>query len=292
MTTNDNKVLACVDRSPFANTVADAAAWAAGRLEAPLEFLHILDRHPEIGSGEDHSGAIGVDAQEQLLHTLSERDAARSKAMREAGRRFLNELRERAKAAGVPAPDTRQRYGQLVESLAGQAAGVRLVVLGRAGESAAGRAGHGGKALGRNVEAVVRALRQPILTVTENFTAPRRFMIAFDGGEVTRRGVEMVAASPLLKGLPCLLLMAGKPAAEAPKKMAWAQSTLDKAGFPVETEIAPGSAEDVIARAIEAHDIDLLLMGAFNHSPLRQLFFGSRTTELLRSASVPTLLLR
>ena len=31
MTTNENKVLACVDRSHFANTIADAAAWAAVR---------------------------------------------------------------------------------------------------------------------------------------------------------------------------------------------------------------------------------------------------------------------
>ncbi len=60
MTTNENKVLACVDRSHFANTIADAAAWAANRLNAPLEFLHILDRHQEVGSGEDHSGAIGL----------------------------------------------------------------------------------------------------------------------------------------------------------------------------------------------------------------------------------------
>jgi nucleotide-binding universal stress UspA family protein len=33
-------------------------------------------------------------------------------------------------------------------------------------------------------------------------------------------------------------------------------------------------------------------MGAYGHSPLRSLFFGSKTDDLLRSAKVPTLLLR
>ena len=63
---NENKVLACVDQSHFAEYVADYAAWAARRMDAPLEFLHVIDRHPEQGSGEDHSGAIGIDAQENL----------------------------------------------------------------------------------------------------------------------------------------------------------------------------------------------------------------------------------
>jgi nucleotide-binding universal stress UspA family protein len=54
----------------------------------------------------------------------------------------------------------------------------------------------------------------------------------------------------------------------------------------------PGGAETIIARTIKEREIDLLLMGVFNHSPLRKLIFGSRTNQRLRSAKVPTLLLR
>ena len=80
---NENKVLACVDQSHFADYVADYAAWAARRMDAPLEFLHVIDRHPEQGSGEDHSGAIGIDAQENLLTKLTAEDEARTKNARE-----------------------------------------------------------------------------------------------------------------------------------------------------------------------------------------------------------------
>lgn len=292
MTTNENKVLACVDRSHFANTIADAAAWAASRMNAPLEFLHILDRHQELGSGEDHSGTIGFDAQEHLLKALSEKDAEKAKAMREAGRIFLNGLRERAIAAGVQQADTRQRYGHLEETLAEQEPSVRLFVFGRRGESAETTQPAHSQQLGRHVESTVRALNKPILTVTETFKAPERFMIAFDGGDVAKRGVEMVASSPLLKGIPCHLLMAGKANQDNPKKMDWARSTLEKAGFSVESAILPGDPEAVIARQIQAQGIDLLLMGAFNRAWLHNLLHRSPATAVLRSATVPTLLLR
>jgi nucleotide-binding universal stress UspA family protein len=292
MIKTDNKVLACVDRSHVAETIADAAAWAAARLGAPLELLHILDRHPEIGAGDDHSGAIGIDAEAALLKALSEKDAVLSKKMREEGRLFLNALRDRAMAAGVPAPDTRQRYGHLEESLAEQEDGVRLFVLGRRGERAETASGDAKPRLGRNVERIVRALHKPILTVTENFQPPRRFMIAFDGGSVTRRGVEMLASSPLLQGIPCHILMSGKPSSEASGQLAWAKERLESAGYAVSSQNTPGAAEAVIAATVEAQGIDLLVMGAFNHSFLRRLILGSRTAELLAASRIPTLLLR
>ena len=85
--------------------------------------------------------------------------------------------------------------------------------------------------LGRNVERVVRGLHKPILTITEDFIEPRRVMIAFDGGIVTRRGVEMVAASPLFKGLPVHLLMSGKESQDAVKQLEWARKPLESTGF-------------------------------------------------------------
>ncbi|MDP2677465.1 MAG: universal stress protein [Rhodoferax sp.] len=284
----ENKVLACVDQSHFADYVADYAAWAARRMDAPLEFLHVIDRHPEQGSGADHSGAIGFDAQENLLTKLSAEDEARTKSAREQGRIFLNRLRERAIAAGAALVDVRQRHGELEATLAEQEQGVRLLVLGRRGEAAESTQ----RDLGRNVERVVRTLHKPILTVTAGFKTPQRVMIAFDGSIVTRRGVAMVAASPLFRGLPITLLMSGNESQDAPKQLEWARTTLETAGFEVTALLTPGDAERVIARTVKEQSIDMLVMGAFSHSPLRSLLFGSKTTDLLRSSTIPTLLLR
>ncbi|NLF54788.1 MAG: universal stress protein [Thauera phenolivorans] len=292
MNKQDRKVLACVDQSHFADTVAEYAAWAAHRMEAPLELLHVIDRHLEQGSGEDHSGAIGINAQEHLLSALSDKEAAIARGKREQGRLFLNRLRERALAAGAPSVDMRQRHGALDQTLAEQEAGVRLFVLGRRGASAATAQPGSAKALGRNVERVVRAVHKPILTVTEGFKAPARVMLAYDGTAVTRKGVDMIAGSPLFKGLPIDIVMAGKERGDADRQLGWAREALEAAGFRVVADYLPGDPETVIAREIAARSIDMLLMGAWAHSPLRSLIFGSKTTDLLRAATIPTLLLR
>ena len=43
-----NKVYACIDGRATTAAVIDWAAWAAQRLPAPLELLHVLERSPEL----------------------------------------------------------------------------------------------------------------------------------------------------------------------------------------------------------------------------------------------------
>ncbi|OOG80958.1 hypothetical protein B0E41_19310 [Hydrogenophaga sp. A37] len=56
------------------------AAWVAARMGAPLEFLHVIHRHPALQGHQDHSVAIGANAEENLLKNLSEQDAAPPRA--------------------------------------------------------------------------------------------------------------------------------------------------------------------------------------------------------------------
>lgn len=285
----DPKVLACVDQSPYADHVTDAAAWAATRLGAPLELLHVIDRALGSAHSRDHSGAIGINAQENLLNQLADDDATLAREARDQGREFLNRLRSRAQAAGVADPDMRQRHGSLVETLTEQQANVRLVVMGRRGESSRTTL----RDLGRHVERVVRAMDRPILTVTDGFVAPRQVLIAYDGGSAARHAVEMVVSSPLFKGIPCHLMMVGKDGnRDATRQLEAAQSMLVAAGIETNSYQVMGDPETAIAGAIQQQRIDMLIMGAYTHSPLRSLFVDSKTTELLRAARVPTLLLR
>lgn len=285
---NDHKVLACVDQSRFADAVAEAATWAARRMGAPMEILHIIDRHPPLGPGQDHSGTIGLDAQETLLTQLSDQDGQRTRDAREAGRLFLNRLRQRAETSGPEPVDVRLRHGDIEETLTEQQASVRLFVLGRRGATTQTTE----RGLGRKVEWVVRSVDKPVLVVPEPFRAPTRVLFAFDGSGVTRRGVSMVANSPLLKGLPVHLLMSGKPESQAPRLLEEARKTLETAGFAATAALEPGDPQAVISNAVRTQGFDCLVMGAYSHSPWRSLFVGSKTSDLLKSSSVPTLLLR
>ena len=287
------KVLACVDQSTHAQAVADAAAWAAIRMDCPLELLHVLDRHPEVGISHDHSGALEPEAQAHLLAQLSEDDARRAVAMRERGRVFLNGLRERLASAHAIRADVRQRHGRLDETLADLQNDTALFAFGRRGESSPeARTAQG--ALGAQVSAVVRALSRPILTVTGPFVPPQRVLIAYDGHTLNRKRLEALTASGLIGGLPVLLLMAGEARPEAARReLARAETWLSRDEHTnVETRFVPGDPGKVITRAVRDEGIGLMVMGAYPYSPLRSLLAGSRTEELLCASDGPVLLLR
>lgn len=281
------KVLACVDQSDYATHVADYAAWAATRLASPLELLHVIDRHPEVAADVDRSGSIGVDAQENLLERLSQEEGERSKVIREQGRIFLNQLRARCETNAGLEIDTRQRYGQLLTTLKEQESSVAVYVLGRRGESAS----HTKRDLGRHVEAICRQIRRPIMTVTDDFKAPKSVLVAYDGGRMTRRGIELLASNPNMRDLPIHVVMSGKRGADTGRHIEWAEKTLGVAGFTVDASFIPGDPEQAVTRAIAEREADLLIMGAYSHSPWRSLLLGSRTNDLLRAAQVPTITL-
>jgi nucleotide-binding universal stress UspA family protein len=284
----EGRVLAAIDASAYSESVARHAAWAATRLQSSLQFLHVLDRHPETAPVADLSGNLALGARETLLLELAEVDEQRSRLAQERGRGLLDEVRRLAADEGAADASGLLRHGSLVDTLVELEPEVRLFVLGKRGEHADFARGH----LGGDLERVVRAAQRPLLVASRAFRPIARIAIAFDGSATTRKGVEMVAASPLFRGLPCDVVMAGRDDDSARTQLAWAQETLASAGFTVDTVLVAGDAEKVISSHVAAAGVDLLVMGAYGHSRIRNLIVGSTTTAMLRSCQIPVLLLR
>ncbi|MBU0587091.1 MAG: universal stress protein [Gammaproteobacteria bacterium] len=284
-----NKVYACIDGLANTSAVIDWAIWSAQRLDVPLEFLHVLERHPERASLRDYSGSIGLGAHEALLQELSELDRQRSKLAQEAGRQLLASARERATAAGVSPLDAQLRHGELVDTVLALEPDARLFVLGEHYHAAAPSRLH----LDHHVERVIRSVKRPVLVATgERCIPPKRFVMAFDGSPTARKTIATVAASPMLKGLPALVAMAGHDTPAARGQLSEACQTLISAGFQVDMEITAGEPEQVLPAILKAQEATLLVMGAYGHSRIRQLIVGSTTTTLLRLSEVPVLILR
>lgn len=280
-------VMACIDGSKITPAVCDYAAWASSRLDAPLEFLHVLGR-AEYPVPADLSGNIGLDSREHLLQELAELDEKRSRLALEQGRLMLDAAKARAIADGVPNPTSRQRHGELVDTLIELGGDIRLLVMGRQGEQGDSLGGH----IGSHLENVVRTLHRPILVVPTDYAEPRCILIAFDGSATTRKAVEMVAASTLLRGLPCHVVMVGAEKDEARSQLEWAGKILADAGFDATTAVLAGDIEPVLCAYRDRHGIDLVVMGAYGHSKIREFLVGSTTTRMVRQSKVPLLLLR
>lgn len=283
-----HKIMACLDHSSYAHGVCDYASWAAKRLSTPLEFVHVLDHHQETAHKLDLSGSIGVGSQESLLAELASLDEKRASIALERGRLLLEAAKQRALDSGVADAKIRQRHGELVETLAELEAEVGLFVLGKRGDAGDRAPEH----LGANLERVVRALHRPILVAPVAFKMPQRVMVAFDGGMTARKGVEMLAASTLISGLECRVVYVGSDSPASHSQLAWAEKTLLGGAVQVSTAIIDGEPEKALPAYAAANDIDLLVMGAYGHSRIRQLLVGSTTTSIIRTSNLPVLLLR
>jgi len=278
--------MACIDGSTQAAAVCDCAVWASQRLGAPLSLLHVLDQQRYPLSG-DFSGIIGLGSREFLLEELASLDEKRNKLALEEGRMMLDAARQRAVKAGVE-PTLRHRHGDLVESLRELEGDIRLLVIGKQGEDSGSEV----QLIGSQLESVIRTMHRPILVTPADFKAPASAMLAFDASATSRKGIEMLVASPLLKGTPIHLVTVSSDTHEARAALDAARDKLADAGFEVHVAILEGEVEARLRDYQAEHAIELLVMGAYGHSRIRQFFVGSTTTNMLRSATTPLLLLR
>ena len=280
-------IFACIDGSKAAEAVCDAAAWTSQRVDRQLVLLHVLDKsvYP---TKTDMSGNLKLGTREHLLDELAELDAKRSKLALEAGKEQLKAAVERVKAQGIETPETRQRHGHFVETLAELQDETRILVMGRQGE-----AHDTAEGIGSNLESIIRSLSCRILITPPDFKAPEKVLLAYDASSTAKQVLYIISRSPFCKGIPIHLLMVGDSTEKNQQLLAEAKEQLEKEGHQgVVTALKSGEVEATLLDYQKENDLGMIIMGAYGHSRIRQFLVGSTTTNLLRKSPVPILLMR
>ncbi len=285
---NKKMVLACIDGSALSDAVCDYAAWIAERIDVPLKLLHTIDHHHETAATTDLSGNLGVNSRDHLLEEMSDLEHVKSKARIRLGKSILQEASDRVIEMGISTSINCLQHGSLVESLTEFEDDISIFVLGARGKIHEDQSNQ----IGAKLEAMIRSLHRPILVANQAFKTPRRIMIAYDGGEAAENAVDMVADSPLYKGLVCHLVCVDKKGV--------AENLLDKAahrlgaagGIDVVSAHLQGKVEHKLCEYQLSHHIDVTIMGAFSHTRLHDLLVGSFTVKMLLNTKTPLLLLR
>ncbi|WP_368192270.1 universal stress protein [Aeromonas sp. s8] len=278
-------IFACIDGSLAMTAVCDAAAWASINTGLPITLLHVLEKS-EFEGHSDLSGNIGLGSRELLLQELAELDHQRSRLAHEQGRILLNSGKEYLADLGMSGVETLQRHGQLVETTQELSSGMRMLIMGKQGMT------HAHELIGSHLENVIRSLTNPIMVVQPGFQAPSRFLFAYDASPTAKKVLELIASSPLLKGLECELVMVGEPGDEHTRQQAEAKQVLKSAGIKVTTRLLQGDVVPVICQHATEVGCDLIVMGAYGHSRIRQFIVGSTTTGILKTSHTSLLLLR
>ena len=274
-------IIACIDGANSTTSTCEASAWVANKVEAPLVLFHALD-HSTQPVVSEFSGQIGLGSQEELLEELAELDEARSKIMLKHGNTLLEEAQKWALNQGVKDVSKLQRHGSLLEGLLDLEEELRVLVIGRSGDS---------HSVGSQLETVIRSIKAHILVVCEGFKLPDSYLIAFDGSAISEKLIDKAIQTPLLKGLDCHLVMiddgGSKDAAFEKAKI-----QLEESGIKVTAASLTGAVDKALLDYQKQHEIGMMVMGAYGHSQLRQFFVGSNTTKVLSNSSVPLLLIR
>ena len=280
-------VLAAIDASAHAPGVCQYAAWAAKRLSLPVELLHVVQRQDAVAARRDLSGAIGFGVKSELLEELVRLSEEGSRAEIEKGRVLLAAGEQIVQEAGVSDVTSLHRHGGVVETILEREDNARIVVLGRRGTDHEFAPEH----IGSMIERVVRASTKPVMIVSRNFVEPNHAVFAYDASPAAKRALERLANSPLFDGMPVTIVMAEASGSAKESALTEAEAVLAP-GHPVRSVMDPGKAEKVIQQVIASVENPLLLMGAYGHSPIRNLIVGSTTTEMIRTVHAPVLLVR
>ena len=281
-------LLACTDGSLYARSVYEHTAWAARRLDASVHALHVIEDRREVAAMADLSGAIGIDAQQKLTAELVALEEAKARTAQKHARAILADAQQQLAAAGVTQIEVEATHGELIDSIERSEAGADLIVVGKRGEHADLARLH----LGSNLQRVIRSVHRPVLVASRAFTPINRFLIAYDGSPSVLKAVDFVRSSPLLKGVDCHILRAGKIDDTARYYLEETAGNLRQAGFTVGSHAISGPPDEVIAAAVKEHGINLVVMGAYGHSRIREFIVGSTTTSMVRTCLVPVLMLR
>lgn len=279
-------ILAAVDASSYANSVCELAAWAAKRLELPVELLHVVQRKDAVAERHDLSGAIGLGVKSTLLEELTRLEETDARLQVERGRVLLAACDAQLKAAGMDDVRLLHRHGGIVETILEREIEARLVVIGKRGASYEFAADH----IGSKIERVVRASSKPILIASRAVEPPKFVVLAYDGSPAASRALERCVNSPLFSGMPVHVVSAGPDDTRHRALLDEAKAALQ--GREVTTTLGRGKPEAAISDIVAATPGAILMMGAYGHSPLRTLIIGSTTTALIRSVRVPVLLVR
>ncbi|MGH6910357.1 MAG: universal stress protein [Phenylobacterium sp.] len=217
-------VLACIDRSTYAASVCDHAAWLAGPINADLVVLHV-EEHPDAPK----SGLSGRDGAGAMVATAVDR-------LRDAGARVEGRI-----IAG--------RFPDVAAAL-----GADLIVMGKRGSGTEGDP----QGLGSRVEGMIRATEVTLCITSKVYLPVHRALALLDADPTHRRSVEVMRAHPGLRDLEADLVVIAEDAEAAPK-LAWARANLpsgnDEAFALPARDVARG-----LAQYMSTHAVDLIMI--------------------------------
>ncbi|MCG8604996.1 universal stress protein [bacterium] len=163
---------------------------------------------------------------------------------------------------------------------------VDLLIMGARGEYAKWES----MLVGATLEAVVRQCNKPIFISPKDFKSIDKVLIAYDGSDKANHALQMAAFFASKLDVKVTVLTIGENESLRNKFLQEARTYLSPHGINAEPIGIPGSADKGIVDYAHENGVDLIIMGAFGHSRIREAILGSTTEQVMRKSRIPILL--
>ncbi len=273
------QILVPTDGSTFASIGVAYCVELAKRHEASLIGLHVVDIKLLEGPFlRDISASLGTAPYVNYQNNIS-------MLLEERGKAALEAFSERCEKAEVPF-ESHQVVGAVSHAIVEESRLADLLVMGRGGE-------HGewfNGLLGSTTEAVARHAQCPVLLTEREQARIQRVVVAYDGSEHAQGALQFATSIGEAWGVSFEVLTVGKEGCEAVTDEA--RAYLEAHRMEVECVAREGDPRDVILDFAKERETDLIVMGAYGHSRVRELILGSTTQYVINHAPCPVLLAR
>ena len=269
-------LLVIADNDPTYAARLDIALALAAEHHAHLTGLHVMP--PPL---TPIYGDIPVPETVEKMQRLELEDAAR---------RAAAVFAERAGRATV-SPEWRVAEGDIVRVASEHARYADLTVLPQGMDL-----GFASADLARLSQEMALGVGRPVLVIPRYGSFPKvggRVLVAWNGSREATRAVH--DALPLLRRAEQVTVLSIDPDADAERRLPGADVSLHltRHGVTVQAATIAGAdvaVGDLLLSYVADHDIDLIVMGAYGHTRLREMVLGGATRTLLRHMTVPVLI--
>ncbi|NWG12273.1 MAG: universal stress protein [Acidobacteria bacterium] len=270
-------ILLPMSDGPLNPVVRDYAFWLARKEGSQIHALAVIDvksfEIPVLGTPDGFMPSVITPPLAETQSYLGE--------LTSLARERLEQFAAESAAAGIRS-STETRTGIPAEVIARQAVAHDIVVMGRAGYT---RDGTSRDRVDPLVSQVVRTCIRPVL-VTGRGLPPggdvRRVLLAFDGSSHAARALPVAAELGGRPGVECTVITVASSQAAGLEVIEPAEAFLYHHGLMPGKEVIIGTkASELICELVASMQADVLVMGAYGHSPVREMIFGSTTERVL-----------
>lgn len=275
-------ILLAIDGSNYSEAILKYGIDLAKKTDAHLRVLTVIDIRIF-----EWAVAIGVEGFAPIIPSTAYQEESQ-KLLEDKAEKVLKLASKVLEKAAVSF-EVEKASGSPVEIICDRARLADLIIMGSRGEFGSWR----DKMLGATLEATTRICIKSIMVTEKDFQKISHILLAYDGSNNSNKALPW--AGYLAQNLNVPLTILTIDSDEEHAKTILKEATDYLASYKLRnlnTLAKDGDAEKEIVETCRETKADLIMMGSYGHSRIREAILGSTTVQVMRISPVPVLMVK